>query len=88
MDWDKISEDYVVQTIEFYDANDQLIGTFEEDPEGDGDSYIGSTLIPTGSMMNKGPQRVVLSYSAEERQRILDDATYAGEAITTIVLST
>lgn len=84
MDWDKISEDYVVQTIEFYDANDQLIGTVDEDPEGYGETYIGSTLIPTGSMMNKGPQRIALSYSAEERQRILQDVDYAGDSQVTI----
>jgi len=57
-----------------------LIGTVDEDPEGHGDTYIGSTLIPTGSMMNKGPQRITLSYSSEGRQRILEDVGYAGDS--------
>ena len=44
-------------------------------------------MIPTGSMMNNGPQRILLPYSQEERQRIVEDSNYVSPAQATIVLA-
>ena len=77
IDWDKASADFCVERIDFYDDNHLLLGTFIEDLHGSNDVYMGTTYIPTGSMMNGGPQKVYLSYSDSEIEDILNDHSLA-----------